>query len=150
MTVDFAFKRAPAYRIASIKWKGPWSDAKIHGQFVKVQKWAKAAGLKTGHWVFMEPASRQWEVGIEVKGPAKPRGGIRLRTLPASRVASVTFDPEVVSPAVIYHGVNDWLRWRRKDKKVRSVGAYREVYEGDPWKDAKAAARVNIQVVVRP
>jgi DNA gyrase inhibitor GyrI len=150
MTVEFGMKRAPRYRIAAIRWKGPWSDAKIHAQFLRIAKWAKAEGLKTGHWIFMEPAARTWEVAIELKGKIpRVHRGLRLRTLKATKVAHVVFDPQVVSPAVVYHGLTDWLRWRKKDKTIRSVGSYREVYESDPWKDARASARTNVQITVR-
>ncbi len=150
MTVDFSFKRAPTYRLATIRWKGPWSDAKIHAQFRRILKWAKREGVKTGRWVFTEPADRTWEVGLEVKGPKRGGRGIRLKALPASRVATVEFDPHVVSPRVIYHGLNDWLRWRKKEREVKSVGMYREVYSGDPWSDRRAASHVRIEIVVRP
>ncbi|HTT72864.1 MAG TPA: GyrI-like domain-containing protein [Thermoplasmata archaeon] len=148
MTVDFAFKRAPAYRIASIRWTGPWSDAKIHAQFRRVVAWTRQHGLRTGKWIFLEPADRTWEVGLEIRGAARSEGGVRVRTLPATRVASVVFDPEVVSSAVVYHGLMDWLRWRRKDGKVRSVLGHREVYGADPW--SKAGGSVDVQFAVRP
>ncbi len=83
------------------------------------------------------------------RGPG-PRGAVHLRTLPATRVASVVFDPEVVSPAVVYHGLTDWLRWRKKDKKIQRVVSYREVYRGNPWKDKSAYSRTDVQFVVRP
>lgn len=150
MTVDFAFRRAPAYRVAYIAWKGPWSESKIRSNFARITAWARKNGVRTGKWIFREPGEATWEVGIEVRGKARSSGGVRLRTFPAARVASVTFDPEVVSPAVIYHGITDWLRWRRKEKKIRSVGSYREVYFDDPWANPKAWARTNVQVVVRP
>jgi effector-binding domain-containing protein len=150
MTVDFAFKKSPAYRVAALRWKGAWSDARIHAQFLRVAAWAKAHGLRTGKWIFLEPAERTWEVAVQVRGPARSGNGIRVRTMPGSRVASVTFDPGVVSPAVVYHGVHDWLRARRKDRTIARVGAYREVYGGDPWKDRRALARTEIQVLVRP
>jgi hypothetical protein len=150
MTVDFAFKRAPRYRVATMTWKGPWSDAKIHRHFLQIASWAKTNHLRTGKWIFLEPGDRKWEVGIEVRGPARPGDGIRMRTFPAARVASVTYDPDVVSPEVIWHGVTDWLRWRKKEKKIRSVGGYREIYDGDPWRDKKVYAHTTVQVVVRP
>jgi effector-binding domain-containing protein len=150
MTVDFKFKRAPAYRVASVAWKGPWSDARIHAKFRRVAAWAKARGLRTGKWVFREPGERAWEVGIEVRGNAKSGGGVRIKTYPSCRVASVLFDPEVVSARVVYHGMTDWLRWQRKEREVKSVGQYREVYPGDPWRDKTAYAQTEIQVVVRP
>lgn len=149
MTVEFSIRRTPAYRVAVLRWTGPWSDAKIHRQFLRVAAWARSSGLRTGRWFFLEPAHRTWEVAIEVRGSARPGPGLRLRTLPAGHAASVTFDPKVVSPEVVYHGITDWLRARRKDRTIRSVGAYREVYVADPWKDARAFARTEIQVVVR-
>lgn len=149
MTVNFALKRAPAYRVASLRWKGPWSDARIHRQFDAVLRWARARGLITGKWIFREPAERTWEVAIEVRGRARSEGPIRLKTYPASEVASVVYDPKVVASELVYHGLSDWLRWRRRDKTVRSVGTYREVYEGDPWRDARAYARTEVQFVVR-
>ncbi len=150
MTVDFVLKRAPRYRIASTRWKGPWSDARIHARFQWVVKWAKSRGLKTGKWIFMEPGTRRWEAAVEVKGSAHGERGIRIRTLPATRVASVVFDTDVVSPQVVYHGLSDWLRWRRKDRTIRSVGASREIYDEDPWRKKKGGFRVEVQYVVRP
>lgn len=149
MTVDFAFRKAPKYRIASIAWKGPWDEKRIRAKFGQIAAWAKKKGVRTGKWVFREGGERKWEVGIEVKGPVKAGAGIRLRTLRASKVASVVFDPDVVSPRVIYHGLNDWLRWRRKDGEIKSVGGSREIYSGDPWSDKRAWAHTEVQFVVR-
>jgi effector-binding domain-containing protein len=151
MVVDFAFKRAPAYRVACIGWKGPWDDKRIRAEFARLAKWAKEHGYRPGRWFFREPGTRRWEVGIEVHGAkihAHPP--VRLRTLPAARVASVVFDPEAVSPRVVYHGLVDWLRWRRKEGKIRSVGTTREVYSGNPYTDPKAWAKTEVQFLVRP
>ena len=150
VTVDFAIRKSPAYRVAGIAWKGSWSEAKIRSNFARLEKWAKANHLRTGKWFFREPNPRSFEVLIEVRGAARSAGGIRVRKFPAARVAAVTFDPEVVSPRVIYHGIYDWLRWQRKEKTIRSVGDYREVYTADPWRSAKAWAHTTIEVVVRP
>jgi hypothetical protein len=150
MTVDFRFQRAPTYRLATIRWKGPWSDAKIHAQFRKIVGWAKKEGLRTGRWVFTEPAERTWEVGLEVTAAKHAGRGIRLKTLPAARVATSEFDPDVVAARVVYHGLSDWLRWRKKEREIASVGMYREVYRGDPWTDRRAASHVRIEIVVRP
>ena len=149
MVVDFRIKRAPAYRVATISRKGPWNERRIRAQFDRIAKWARASGLRTGCWIFREPGTRSWEVSIEIRGHARTEAPIRLRTLPAASVASVVFDPNVVSPAVVYHGVSDWLRWRKRDKTIRSVGAYRELYERDPWRNPKAWAHTEVQVVVR-
>ncbi len=149
MTVDFRFRKAPKYRVAGLRWKGPWSEAKIRSNFRRVAAWAKRRGLRTGVWIFREPGKRQWEVLVEVAGSARSEGRIRLRTLSASRVASVVFDPDVVSATVVYHGLNDWLRWRRKDGAVKRVGSFREVYTGDPWSDPKVWARTEVQAEVR-
>jgi DNA gyrase inhibitor GyrI len=150
MVVDFAFKRTPAYRVAYIAWKGPWKDATIRRNFETVAKWAKGRGYGPGLWIFREPGTRRWETGVVVSARARAEGKIRIRKIPATRVASVVFDPEVVSPTVVYHGLTDWLRWRKKDKKIRRVVSYREVYRGNPWKDKAAYARTDVQFVVRP
>lgn len=150
MTVDFALKKVPSLRVATIRWTGPYSEAEIRRRFAKVRSWAIDHRLRAGRWVFREPGERRWEVGIEVPSRARSEGVVRVRTLPATRVATVTFDPEVVSPEVIYHGLSDWLRWRRKEKKIRSIVSTREIYPGDPWKDAKAWSRTTVQFVVRP
>jgi effector-binding domain-containing protein len=149
MTVDFVLKKTTSLRLATIRWTGPYSEATIRKRFAEVEKWARAHKVRTGRWVFREPGARQWDVGIEVRGPARSQGRVKVRTLPPATVASVTFDPEVVSPRVVYHGLSDWLRWRRKEKKVRSVLSSREVYPRDPWKNAQAWAKTEVQFVVR-
>jgi effector-binding domain-containing protein len=149
MTVEFEIRKSPAYRVAAVRWKGPWSDGTIHRRFDSVVRWAKSHGLRTGKWIFREPAERTWEVAVEVRGSARSEGDIRIKSYPACSVARVIFDPDVVSPPVVYHGLSDWLRWRRRDKTIRSVGDYREVYDGDPWRDKRAYAHTEVQYVVR-
>jgi effector-binding domain-containing protein len=149
MTVDFVLKKTPSLHVAAIRWTGPYSDRQIQRRFEEVEKWARARGLRTGRWVFREPGSRVWDTAIEVRGKARSEGRVKVRTLPAATVASVRFDPNVVSPRVVYHGLSDWLRWQRKEKEIRSVVSYREVYEGNPWKDKRAWSRTEVQFVVR-
>ena len=149
MTVDFAFRKMPALRLATITWTGPWNETRIRREFERVDRWLRDRKVRGGRWVFMEPGDRRWTAGIEVRGTVRGDGSVRIRTFPASRLASVTFDPEAVSPRVVYHGLNDWLRWRKKDKEIRGVGPSREVYSGNPWKDRSAWARTEVQFVVR-
>jgi effector-binding domain-containing protein len=149
VTVEFRLKRVPACRVATVRWKGPWSERRIRAEFDRVLAWTRSHKLRTGRWIFCEPATRTWEVAIEVRGDARSDEKVKVKRIPASTVASVVFDPEVVSPSVVYHGVTDWLRWRRKDKTIRAVGTYREVYETDPWRVPRAWARTDVQVVVR-
>ncbi len=151
MVVDFAFKRTPAYRVAYIAWKGPWKDQRIRAEFARLALWARQNGYRTGRWIFREPGIHRWEVAVEVLGRGvRLRPPLRLKTLPASRVASVVFDPEAVSSALVYHGLMDWLRWRRKDGKIRTVGSTREVYRGNPYTDPKAWSKTDVQFLVRP
>jgi len=148
-TVDFEYARAPACRVAAIAWSGPWNERTIRRQFERVEAWAKSRRLKTGRWIFREPGSRRWEAGIEVRGRAVGSEGIRVRALPAVAIARVVFDPDAVAPSVVYHGLNDWLRWQKREKKIRSVVSAREVYSGNPWRDPRAWARTEVQFVVR-
>jgi effector-binding domain-containing protein len=149
MTVDFAWGRSPRLNVASLAWTGPWSEKKIRAQFARLERWARQHHLRTGRWVFREPGERRWEVAIELRGRARGSDGVRTKTLPAATVARVVFDPEVVSPRLVYHGLSDWLRWRRKDKEIRSVVSTREIYSGNPWTNPKAWARTEVQFVVR-
>ncbi len=147
--VDFAWGKSPAIRVAAIAWTGPWNEKKIRAQFERVDRWARERRVRTGRWLFREPGERSWEVAIELKGRARGSGPIRTRTLPAATFAKVVFDPEVVSPRVVYHALADHLRWRRKEKEIRSVVSTREVYAGNPWTDRKAWARTEVQFLVR-
>jgi len=149
MTVDFVLRSVPGMRVATIRWKGGYDEKVIRKRFEEVEKWARRRGVSTGRWVFREPGPRTWETGIELKKPARSEGRVKVRTLPRVAVASVSFDPDVVSPRVVYHGLSDWLRWRKKDKSIRSVVSSRELYPGNPWKDPKAWARTEVQFVVR-
>ena len=151
MAVDFAMKRAPKYRVVSVRFVGPYKESRIRSEWEGLARWAKGTGLRTGKWFFSEEGAGpryRFEVAIEVRGPAKSDGKVRVRTLPASPIASVTFDPDLVSPRVVYHGLSDWLRWRKKDKTIKRARTWREVYTGNPWKDAKAWAHAEIQVLV--
>jgi hypothetical protein len=147
--LDFGYARAPAYRVASVAWTGPWNEKRIRSQFDRVAAWAKRHGVKTGRWIFREPGSRRWEAAIEVKGSPRSSDGVRIRTLKASTVARIQFDPDAVSPRVIYHGLSDWLRWQKREKSIRSVVSTREIYPGNPWKDPAAWARTEVQFLVR-
>lgn len=149
MTVDFAWGKVPALRVASISWSGPWSEKKIRAQFERLDRWAKQHRVRTGRWIFREPGERRWEASLELKGKARSSGRVRTKTLRAARVARVVFDPEEVAPRLVYHGLSDWLRWQRKDKTIRSVLSTREVYSGNPWTDRRAWSRTEVQFVVR-
>ncbi len=149
MFVDFVFKRAPRFRVACMRHKGRWKKDILRTEFRELVAWAKKNRLRTGKWIFAEHGDRGWEACLEIAGAARPAGRVKVRTLPSATVASVVFNPEEVSPRVVYHGLNDWLRWRRKDGDIKSVGASREVYDGDPWSNARAWANCNVQYVVR-
>ncbi len=150
MTVDFKFRKSPAYRVATLSWRGAWSERAIERRSLELERWTREHRLRAGKWMFLEPGENRWTAAIEVRGKARGDGKVRLRTFPASRVASVTFDPEEISARVIYHGLNDWLRWRRKAKEIRRVTGSRELYDGNPWRDRKAWARTEVQYLVRP
>jgi DNA gyrase inhibitor GyrI len=149
MTVDFGYKRAPSYKLATLTRTGGWDEKKLRGQFKAIVDWAKKNHLRTGRWVFFEPNMRTFVAAVEVSGKAKGSGKIRRRTVPAATVATVTFDPDEISPRVIYHGISDWLKWQKKEKKIKKAVSYREVYTGDPWTDPKVSAKTEIQVVVK-
>lgn len=149
MTVDFAFAKAPAYRVATLPPSKGWSENVCRPEFARLMAWAKKHHLRTGHWIFCGTADGGFRACLEIRGAAKSDGAVRIRTLPAASVARVRFDPDVVSPRMVYHGLNDWLRWRKKDKEIRGVGTTREIYDGDPWSDRRAWRNTTVEFVVR-
>ena len=159
MTVDFEIRKAPEYRVATRTLTGAWpGDKALRSEFEKVHAWAKEKGLRTGKWFFREfgddetpDAKWRWEVGVEIHGTGAVRGGkgIVMKTLPSSSVATVTFDPDKVSPRVIYHGLADWLRHREKEGEYKEAGPYREVYLGNPWSSKQAWVHTQVQVPVK-
>jgi effector-binding domain-containing protein len=159
MTVDFSMRKVPEYRLATRTVTGAWpGDKALRAEFGKVQAWAKENGLRTGKWFFREfgddgtPDEKwRWEMGVEIRGKGTVRAGkgIVMKTLPSSMVAAVTFDPEKISPRVIYHALTDYLRERAKEGEYKEAGPYREVYLGDPWSSKKAWANTQVQVPVK-
>jgi hypothetical protein len=159
VTVDFAVWNAPAYRLATKTMMGEWpGDRKIRAEFESVASWVRKRGLKIGRWIFREldgpdvPSKRRrWEVGVEIRGrkPVKGGGGVSIKLLPKTKVVSVTFDPDKVSPELVYHGLEGWLSWRKKYKEFRQSGLYREVYRGNPWKSKGAWGRTQVQVPIK-
>lgn len=149
MVVDFVAGKAKAFRAVTVAWTGPWNEKRIRKEFGRLAAWAARHRVRTGRWFFFESSERRWRVAIEVKGAARGAEGLSIRSFPASSVYRVTFDPDEVSPRVVYHGLSDFLRWRRKDGTVKSVGSYREVYRADPWTDKKSWANLTVEALVR-
>ncbi len=149
MVVDFVLKRVRGYRVGSITRIGAWKEDNLRSEFRELTRWARRQGVRTGDWIFLGRDHHRWEACLEIKGAARPEGRVRLKTLPATDVAAVVFDPEQLSSRVVYHGLHDWTRWRRKDRQIRAVTSTREVYSGDPWNDKKAWAHCEVQFLVR-
>ncbi len=149
MVVDFAFRRAPAMRALSVAWKGPWKESRIRAEFAGLERYAKERKLRPRQWIFLEGGARSWAVALAVRGRIRADGRVRVRSFPATRVASVRFDPEAIAPRVVYHGLADWLRWRKKEGEIARVGSYREIYTANPWTSASAWKNCEIQVAVR-
>jgi effector-binding domain-containing protein len=159
MAVDFVMRKAPQYRIATRTLTGAWPGEKaLRLEFEKVQSWAKEKGLRTGKWFFRESgddetpeAEWRWEMGVEIRGttPARGGNGIVMKTLPPTAVATVTFDPDKISPRIVYHALADWLKQSEKQREYKEAGQFREVYSGDPWSSKQAWAHTQVQVPVK-
>jgi hypothetical protein len=158
MVVDFVIRKAPGMKLAVRTIKGKWpGDKGLRTEFEAVYGWAKGKGLRTGKWVMWEtgdwdkPASMKFMAAVELrtKNPVRGGKGMSVKSFPAVTVASVTFDPDVVSPRVIYHGLSDFLRSSRKEGKYREAGPYMEVYGANPWSSKRAWAHTQIAVPVR-
>jgi hypothetical protein len=149
MVVDFEIANSPAFRAATVAWKAPWNEKRIRNEFAVVEKWLTARGAKPGRWFFIEKGANRFVAAIETRSAVKSAGRVSVRTFPRTAVVRVEFDPDEVSSRIVYHGLNDFLRYRRKDKTIRSVGDYREVYATDPWQNAKAWSSTRVEAVVR-
>ena len=157
MTVDFAIKRFYGCKVAAITYVGGWKgENMLRDEFNAIKKWAEEKGIKTGRWFFTEfggpdvpDSKRKWEAAIEIKGNARSKGNIKLKTFKPTTVAFVKFDPDKVSPRLVYHGLESWLGWKKKEHKYKESGDWREVYIGDPWTSPHAWANTEIQVSVK-
>ncbi|HXW36494.1 MAG TPA: GyrI-like domain-containing protein [Nitrososphaerales archaeon] len=157
MVVDFAIRKFSGCKVASVTYVGAYRGTDMmRDEFYKIIAWAREKGIRTGRWFFLEHDSpgmhgnkRKWEACVEIKDRARSGGGIRIRELPPQLVASIRFDPDKISPRVIYCGLSGWIEWRKKEKEYKEAGEAREVYTGDPWKSTRAWANTEIQVPVK-
>jgi DNA gyrase inhibitor GyrI len=154
MAVDLRVKPAPSYKVASMLRVGPYSTAMLRSEFTQLVKWAKKRRLRTGKWMMYfidEPGGRRpanrlrSEACLQIKGRAVSEGKIKVKKLPAQKVVSVTFNPDKVSPRLVYSGIYGWLRYGG----YRDAGLSREVYEGSPWTNPRAWANAEVQVPVK-
>jgi DNA gyrase inhibitor GyrI len=154
MVVDLTVKRAPSYIVASMMRVGPYRRNMLRAEFNQLVNWARKRKVRTGKWILYfldEPGGRRpasklrSEACLEIKGKAKTESRIKVKKLPRQRVASVTFDPDEVSPRLVYSGIYGWLRFAG----YRDAGPSRELYEGNPWTNARAWAKAEVQVPVK-
>jgi hypothetical protein len=149
MVVDFALRRTPRLRVASILRVGPWQEDHLRREFSELTRWAGAQRVRTGRWIFLERGRQRWEACLEVRGNPKAEGRVHLKVLPASWAATVTFDPDRISSRIVYHGLRDWTRARRRAGEIRSVGSVREIYDANPWAVRSAWSRCRVEFLVR-
>ena len=154
MVVDIKVKRVPSYTVASMMRIGPFRRNMLRAEFNQLVNWAKKKGIRSGKWIlyFLDepgearPANKlRSEACLQIRGKAKSEGRIKVKKLPAQKVASVTFDPDEVSPGLVYSGIYGWLRFAG----YKDVGLSRELYDGNPWTNARAWAKAEVQVPVK-
>jgi effector-binding domain-containing protein len=154
MVVDIVVKKAPSYRVISLERVGSEGTDPLRREFSELTKWAKSQKIKTGKWIFhFNETGRRDQYRLEAcleifRKNVEPQGKIKSKTLPPLTVASVKFNPEQVSPRLVYNGVYGWLR--ENDEGYKSAANYsREIYFGNPWSDSWAWSRAEIQVPVK-
>ena len=154
MVVDIKVRRVPSYTVASMMRIGPYRRDMLHAEFNQLVNWAKKRKIRTGKWILYfldEPGGSRpmnklrSEACLQIKGKARAEGTIKVKKLPAQKVASVTFDPDEVSPGLVYSGIYGWLRFAG----YKDTGPSRELYIGNPWTNARAWAKAEVQVPVR-
>jgi len=154
MMVDFKVKTAPSYNVAYLTHVGDYSGQNMwRSEFSQLEKWAKKRGLRTrkrimyfiDKWGEKPKNKRRSVAALEIKGKAEPVGKIRIMKLPRHKVVSVSFDPNKISSDLIYHGLESWLESCNYKQTSRS----RELYDGNPWKNARAYANCEVQVPIK-
>lgn len=154
MAVDIQIKNAPKYKVASIERTGGGGSDPLRAEFKELEKWAKKNKVKTGDYIcyFYEmgrsPDRYKFEACLEIKGNPEPDGKVKIKELPQLSVASVKFNPNKVSPRLVYNGVYGWLGENDEDYKVAGEFS-REIYPGNPWTSSWAWNRTEIQVPAR-
>ena len=154
MTADLRVKRAPSYRVASMMRVGPYAGNMLRSEFSQLVKWAEKKKLRTGKWIMFfidEPGGRRpanklrSEACLQIRGRAVSEGKIRVKKLPRQKVVAVSFNPNTVSPRLVYSGIYGWLKFAG----LKDAGLSREVYEGNPWTNPRAWANAEVQVPVK-
>ena len=134
---------------------GSYERNMLRSEFSQLVKWANKRKLRTGKWMLYfidEPGGRRpmnklrSEACLQIKGSAKSEGRIKVKVLLAQKVASVTFNPDKISPRLVYSGIYGWLRY----SDLRATDSPpREVYAGNPWTNPRAWANAEVQVPVK-
>ncbi len=154
MAVDIKMKQVPSYTVAALIHYGPHGPNMFRTEFDRLVKWAKKNKLRTGKWIMRwldEPGSKptgkiRSEACLEIEGKARTEGMIKIKKFPKHIVVSVIFDPERVSPRLVYSGIYGWLRY--SDFQATNSPP-REVYAGNPWISPHAWANAEVQVPVK-
>ena len=151
MAVDIKIKNSSSYKVASLERTGRGGSEPLRQEFRDLEKWAKKAKVKTGSYIcyFYEtgrtPDRYRFEACLEISGNPQPEGKIKIKELPKISVASVKFNPDKISPRLVYNGVYGWLG--ENDEGYKEAGPFsREVYPGNPWTSSWAWNRTEIQV----
>jgi effector-binding domain-containing protein len=150
LTVDIVVKETPSYKVASLEKVGAEGSDPLRREFAELEKWAKKQKIKTGRWIFYfyeagrTPSRYRFEACLQIRGNPKPEGKIKIKTLPKLTVASVKFNPDHVASRLVYNGIYGWLK--ENDSHKESGPFSREIYFGNPWTNAWAWARTEIQV----
>ena len=151
MAVDIKVKNSPSYKVASLERTGGEGSEPLRSEFKQLEKWAKKAKVKTGSYIcyFHEmgktPDRYRFEACLEISGNPESEGKIKIKELPKTPVASVKFNPEKISPRLVYNGVYGWLGENDEGYKVSDTFS-REIYPGNPWTSSWAWSRAEIQV----
>lgn len=151
MAVDIKVKNTPSYKVASLERTGAEGSEPLRHEFQQLEKWAKKSRVKIGkYFCYFYESGRsrdmyRFEACLEIRGNPEPEGKIKLKELPKMTVASVKFNPEKVSPRLVYNGVYGWLK--ENDEGIKEAGPFsREVYPGNPWTSSWAWSRAEIQI----
>jgi DNA gyrase inhibitor GyrI len=156
LVVDIKVRKEPSYTVAYLTHVGRHTgENMLRQEFEDLVRWATKRKLRTGKWFFYEldgpetaEKTRRWEACVEINRKVKTGGRFGVKKLPAQTMACVRFNPDEVSANLVYHGIQGWLEWRKKNGGYEDGGTWRETYPDNPWTNAKAWARTEVQAPI--
>ena len=133
-------ERTKATKFAYVEHVGAYGSIPVGSIIPRLYEYSKRHGLRPGFFpmgvfhdspVHTPPEKCRSEIGIAVSGKAEPEGDIKVRKLPASRVAAISHKGPSSDYQKTYHALGEWI----SSHGYEWAGPAIEVYTKRPVQD---------------